>query len=385
MALDDLRQPENEPRPSTAPATAGAADPFATPSVELPLDATAGPTSAASAGSPAAAELFGPRSSSHPGDGRGRHDPPENRPTSVETRTAQAQARSGAATAGSLLLSALLALVFGAIGASAYMRFLGTPPGLEASAAANPNPNANPNAPADSNARPDSIAVAGGGAEGAAKAEDVRALKSRVDDLATRADALRNRIEEIPKPQPVPNLNELQKKVVELTRASDEVAPLPGQVKQISEQIAETDQKVTKLQDQVLALETKTATADIMPGLERRDTTNLTPAAARTDQAVSRGAALFRQGKYRDALTAFSKLEQSDPDDARVWYYAALSNGLATRQWESGETVRRVEKGVERERAGTPPNFQIDAAFRDLTPATGRDWLEAYRRRARTR
>jgi hypothetical protein len=41
-----------------------------------------------------------------------------------------------------------------------------------------------------------------------------------------------------------------------------------------------------------------------------------------------------------------------------------------------------VKKGIERERAGTPPADQIDAAFSILTPDTGKDWLATYRKRA---
>ena len=64
-----------------------------------------------------------------------------------------------------------------------------------------------------------------------------------------------------------------------------------------------------------------------------------------------------------------------------VWYYAALSRGLATRDWK-GETERLVTQGIEREKAGKPDKAKIDAAFEDLTPETGKDWLAFYRRRA---
>ena len=47
-----------------------------------------------------------------------------------------------------------------------------------------------------------------------------------------------------------------------------------------------------------------------------------------------------------------------------------------------GETERLVTQGVDREKAGKPSKSQIDAAFADLTPETGKDWLAFYRRRA---
>ena len=74
-------------------------------------------------------------------------------------------------------------------------------------------------------------------------------------------------------------------------------------------------------------------------------------------------------------------MTQDLPDDARVWYFTALANGLATKQW-TGETEELVARGVEREKAGTPPAADIDAAFSDLTRANGKDWLAYYRRRA---
>jgi len=101
------------------------------------------------------------------------------------------------------------------------------------------------------------------------------------------------------------------------------------------------------------------------------------------DAKLSQGIELFKQGKYNDAYAYFEKLKQTHPDDARVWYYAALSSGISTRKWvEDSEARRLVLKGVEREKAGTPPAPEIDAAFRDLTKMTGKEWLEYYRKDA---
>ena len=47
--------------------------------------------------------------------------------------------------------------------------------------------------------------------------------------------------------------------------------------------------------------------------------------------------------------------------------------------------MQLVEKGIKREVAGTPKAAVIDAAFRDLTSASGKEWIAAYRRRARPR
>jgi hypothetical protein len=48
-------------------------------------------------------------------------------------------------------------------------------------------------------------------------------------------------------------------------------------------------------------------------------------------------------------------------------------------------TSLQSQKGVERERAGTPKAPEIDAALTDLTQGTGRDWLSYFRRGAAQR
>ena len=89
----------------------------------------------------------------------------------------------------------------------------------------------------------------------------------------------------------------------------------------------------------------------------------------------------FRDKQYQQAYDVFRKLLQSQPDDARVWYYAALSYGLATRDWGRVTEVM-AEEGVAREKAGKPPKDKIDSAFAGLTKETGKEWLDFYRHRA---
>ena len=93
------------------------------------------------------------------------------------------------------------------------------------------------------------------------------------------------------------------------------------------------------------------------------------------------GVEFFKKKHYDEAFEFFNSLAKAESDDARVWYYAALSRGLATRDWK-GETERLVTQGVERERADKPDKAKIDSEFKDLTPETGKDWLAFYRRRA---
>jgi hypothetical protein len=94
------------------------------------------------------------------------------------------------------------------------------------------------------------------------------------------------------------------------------------------------------------------------------------------------GVKLFQAGRYQEAYKTFKDLLEARPEDARVWYLAALAHGLATGEWR-GETERLVEQGVAREKAGTPQKPLIDSALDGLTRETGKEWLEFYRRRAR--
>ena len=64
-----------------------------------------------------------------------------------------------------------------------------------------------------------------------------------------------------------------------------------------------------------------------------------------------------------------------------MWYFGALAAGLTSGDW-NGEAKQFVEKGIERERAGTPPTAQIDAALTTRTPIEGEPWLNSLRRQA---
>jgi hypothetical protein len=55
--------------------------------------------------------------------------------------------------------------------------------------------------------------------------------------------------------------------------------------------------------------------------------------------------------------------------------------GLASGDWED-ETRDLVEKGLNRERAGTLPAAQIDAAVATDTPIEGEPWLNSLRQRS---
>ncbi len=103
---------------------------------------------------------------------------------------------------------------------------------------------------------------------------------------------------------------------------------------------------------------------------------NLNGESGAMEQAIN----LFKAKKYPEARDAFMKLQATSPDDARVWYFSALSNGFASNEWR-GETERLVNTGLAKERVGRPDLATIDASLADLTTATGKDWLADYRKR----
>src|SRR5262249_39914387 len=95
-----------------------------------------------------------------------------------------------------------------------------------------------------------------------------------------------------------------------------------------------------------------------------------TAANAEADRALALGIGLFKGGGYARARDVLVKQAEATPDDARLWYAAALASGLASGDWR-GETERLVKRGVDRERAGTPPRVEIDAVFAGLPEQQG--------------
>ena len=93
------------------------------------------------------------------------------------------------------------------------------------------------------------------------------------------------------------------------------------------------------------------------------------------DIARDLGAALFREGKYPAVREVFLILVRNYQDDARLWYFAALANGLTSGDW-AGESDGLVRRGIACEQRGMPKCPDIDAQFSTLTKEQGKDWLE---------
>ena len=279
-----------------------------------------------------------------------------------------------------VVTSALLALLCGGAGAWAYERFL-TQPHEE---------------------RPKEAAATAQGRDSEAQ-KDLARLDDRINGLSEEYKQLQSRLESIPKPAPPPDLAPLEMKVAQVDRLSRQVEEIGKKLDPLSEQLAKTEHRITELDSKLVEVRHEVSAAGDHTAVARGRDTSLSrasiPSASRDDRAegaapssgsdkdqsvdtaLESGVSRFREGKYREAYDVFHKLIQSHPDDARVWYYAALSYGLATGDWGK-MTETMVQEGVAREKAGKPPKPEIDSAFAGLTKETGKEWLDFYRRRA---
>ncbi len=202
-----------------------------------------------------------------------------------------------------------------------------------------------------------------------------------IEGLKADLKALQDRIEALPKPAPAPDLGPLNSKLSDLSKQTEALAALPRKVDDLDHRLGSFDKTLVALRGDLDTLKSELkkpvepAPATSEPA--KPDDTKV------ADAAVDQAAGLFKASKYKEASAAFQKLTETSPNDARVWYYAALSRGSAMTQW-TGETLKLFDKGVEREKAGTPDSGKIDAAFSDLNPVF-KPWVDAYRKMAKPR
>jgi hypothetical protein len=219
-------------------------------------------------------------------------------------------------------------------------------------------------------------------------------LASRLDDLSTRLDQTKADFERATKAAAPADLEPINKRIASLEGLPRKVEALEARLGSLPPKLDEENRKVTTLmadvagmRDQVTSLRTELSTKALgKPGsaaTEKATQSSEPPREFTPPLSGSLGSSmeLFQQKKYKEASESFERLTAERPDDARVWYYAALARGLATRDWK-GQTETLVTEGVKREKAGAPARAEIDAAFSDLTPESGKDWLAFYRRRA---
>jgi TolA-binding protein len=260
-----------------------------------------------------------------------------------------------------------LALVGALVGAVAYN--MKTAPETPAPA---PAPVASTSEPAPAPAPSTATATA--------PANEIKEIQSDVADLEADIKELQDKIAALSKTESAADLKPLQAQVAELSKSTEAVAPLSKKVEDLDAHVGEMDKSLTDLKTEIVSLrdEVKKAGEQAAAAAASKPATTSTSAAL---PALDEGIKLYKGGKYKDADTFFSKLTATNPEDARIWYFAALSNGFATNQW-TGKPAELVLKGIEREKAGTPSSSEIDAAFGDLTKNNGKDWLSYYRKNA---
>lgn len=236
--------------------------------------------------------------------------------------------------------------------------------------------------------------------------DDPETLKKQIGHLSERMDLMSKRLDSMTRPadETPPVFHTLQNKVSELAKEIDNVANLPAQIRTYDNRISDLQEEIKTLREQFSSRDMSSVThsatnianraigaqptpppvsdvsGDVVPtppGVGNGAGTN---AMGGPDATMDLATGLFDQGRYAPSLEIFRRLQRYQPLDARIWYYSALANGLSTNSWD-GETRTLVEKGIERERAGTPSASQINSAFANLTVARGKDWLAGYRRR----
>jgi hypothetical protein len=198
-------------------------------------------------------------------------------------------------------------------------------------------------------------------------------LKPAVDHLQGEVKDLAKTVEERPSP---PNY------APQIKAVEDRITDLGKSLADMTDRIDAIGKKVDGLDPSARfgAIEKQVAeVAGTLAAVKAELAAKLSPLAVASDE-MGQAIALFKEGKWGDAKDAFTRLQGVSPDDARVWYFSALANGLASRDWK-GESEKLVAEGMAREKAGKPDKAKIDAAFADLTTATGKDWLTFYRTR----
>ena len=211
----------------------------------------------------------------------------------------------------------------------------------------------------------------------AAPTGEAKDAKGEVAALSSRIDELQGKVDAAAKGAPAGDLDALKAKVAELAKVPDMVKPLPEKLDALDGRVGALAKDIDGLKAQ-LASTKKVDDPSPAPKVAEAEAKD----ADAPDPAMADAVALFKGRKYKEASAAFAKLALAKPNDARVLYFAALSSGFSTNNW-AGDAATLAKKGVEREKAGTPEPAKIDESFADLTKATGKDWLDSFRKQAK--
>jgi hypothetical protein len=216
-----------------------------------------------------------------------------------------------------------------------------------------------------------------------ALAADFKDIKSQIGELSAQLKGLRGKVDALPEPAPAPDLKPILEKTDVLAKSVAVAVPLVDKVDRFGDRIGEIGKRLESLETEVASLKKGVGTIGAEPPARSNDGAVASSESNELEGATIEAIELFKKGNYKDSLDRLRKLTSADSTDARVWYCAALASGLVSRNWNGGDAVSFVTKGIEREKAGTPTPDKIDAAFSGLTTQTGKDWLNYYRKSAR--
>ncbi len=260
-----------------------------------------------------------------------------------------------------------------------------------------PAPAAPPAAPPA--AAPAAETPAPGGSD--ALAGDVKSLKGEIEKLTGQLKDLSAKVDGLPKPTPPADLKPIQAKIDDLTKTFASVEGVSEKLDKIDTQVKSLDSGVKSATDKVSALSADVKKAADAAAKAEADAakamsgaaaavpaattaaTPTSPAAVKPDEDktasdLAQGADLFKAGKYKEADEVFKKLADSSPKDARVYYYAALANGMTTGGWQTS-SVKIATTGAELEKSGATKPADVDAAFSGLS-ADLKPWLAYFRK-----
>src|SRR5205823_5227387 len=139
-----------------------------------------------------------------------------------------------------------------------------------------------------------------------------------------------------------PDLEQLNTKIADLAKETKSITDLPKKVGDLGQRVGAIDKSVATMRDEINALKGEVKKVGNQPAEAARADTTKPEDVNVADSAMEQGVELFKAGKYKEASDVFRKLTDTNPNDARVWYFAALSHGQDTKQWQ-GETTRLVE------------------------------------------
>jgi TolA-binding protein len=221
-------------------------------------------------------------------------------------------------------------------------------------------------------------------------------LSGKLDGFVAQLKALEAKVEGLPKPPPPADLKPIEAKFDELSKSVSAVSGLPDKLAKLDGRVAALDDAVVSARKEVASLsdDVKKAATDAQAAADKaadKVAEKPKPAAgAEPDEpkpaadgpTVAAGADLFKSGKYKEADEVFKKVSAAGPKDARAYYYAALTHGLTTGDWQGDAIKSLAAKGADLEKSGATKPADVDAEFTAL-PANLKPWLDYFRKAAK--